>query len=203
MQIYNLFKTKNFIFSKHSFYDNVTYVSQDSPIFDGTLRENLILDKKINDEEIITETLLGKTNKYLVSNPQNITKNIYETVDINFYNTITMADENSGITIMNDIGAAKINESISAVLDYQNAQATKARVNFEDGTYHIISIDPTTQITITDNYATYTFTIYAPGNNPVKNVEIISYDETTVYATITGVFPGNAFDKITQQVYIL
>lgn len=34
------------------FYDNVTYVSQESPIFDGTLRENLVLDKNISDKEI-------------------------------------------------------------------------------------------------------------------------------------------------------
>ena len=37
----------------NSFYDNVTYVSQDVPIFDGTLRENLVFDKKIDDNEII------------------------------------------------------------------------------------------------------------------------------------------------------
>lgn len=37
----------------NSFYDNVTYVSQEAPIFDGTLRENLIFDKKITDDEII------------------------------------------------------------------------------------------------------------------------------------------------------
>lgn len=35
------------------FYDNVTYVSQETPIFDGTLRENLIFDKKIKDDEIL------------------------------------------------------------------------------------------------------------------------------------------------------
>ena len=34
-------------------YDNVTYVSQEAPIFDGTLRENLIFDKKIDDEMVI------------------------------------------------------------------------------------------------------------------------------------------------------
>jgi len=37
----------------NSFYDNVTYVSQEAPIFDGTLRENLIFDKKIDDEKIL------------------------------------------------------------------------------------------------------------------------------------------------------
>ena len=37
----------------NSFYDNVTYVSQEAPIFDGTLKENLVFDKKIDDEKII------------------------------------------------------------------------------------------------------------------------------------------------------
>ena len=37
----------------NSFYDNVTYVSQDAPIFDGTLRENLLFDKKVSDEKVI------------------------------------------------------------------------------------------------------------------------------------------------------
>mgnify|MGYP004524410981 FL=1 len=36
----------------NTFYDNVTYISQEAPIFDGTLRENLIFDKKISDEKI-------------------------------------------------------------------------------------------------------------------------------------------------------
>ena len=48
----------------NSFYDSVTYVSQDSPIFDGTLRENLILDKKINDEEIIKILKLVNLDKF-------------------------------------------------------------------------------------------------------------------------------------------
>ena len=37
----------------NSFYDNVTYVSQEAPIFDGTLKENLVFDKDIEDEKII------------------------------------------------------------------------------------------------------------------------------------------------------
>ena len=47
-----------------SFYDNVTYVSQEAPIFDGTLRENLIFDKKITDEEIIKVLEIVCLNKF-------------------------------------------------------------------------------------------------------------------------------------------
>ena len=48
----------------NSFYDNVTYVSQEAPIFDGTLRENLIFDKKIDDNKIIKVLSLVCLDKF-------------------------------------------------------------------------------------------------------------------------------------------
>lgn len=37
----------------NSYYNHISYISQEAPIFDGTLRENLIFDKKVDDEEIL------------------------------------------------------------------------------------------------------------------------------------------------------
>ena len=48
----------------NSFYDYVTYVSQEAPIFDGTLRENLIFDKKIDDEKIVDVLKLVCLDKF-------------------------------------------------------------------------------------------------------------------------------------------
>ena len=48
----------------NSFYDNVTYVSQEVPIFDGTLRENLIFDKKNSDKEILKVLSLVCLDKF-------------------------------------------------------------------------------------------------------------------------------------------
>lgn len=48
----------------NSFYDNVTYVSQEAPIFDGTLRENLIFDKQISEEKILKVLDLVCLNKF-------------------------------------------------------------------------------------------------------------------------------------------
>ena len=48
----------------NSFYDNVTYVSQEAPIFDGTLRENLVFDKKIPDDEILKVLSLVCLDKF-------------------------------------------------------------------------------------------------------------------------------------------
>lgn len=36
----------------NSYYNYLSYLSQESPIFDGTLKENLIFDKKVSDSEI-------------------------------------------------------------------------------------------------------------------------------------------------------
>ncbi len=34
------------------YYDDIAYVSQDAPIFDGTLRENIVFDEDVNDDDI-------------------------------------------------------------------------------------------------------------------------------------------------------
>ena len=41
-------------------YKKVTYLTQDAPVFDGTLRENLVFDKKVDDKEILK--VLEKVN---------------------------------------------------------------------------------------------------------------------------------------------
>lgn len=35
------------------FYKNIAYISQDVPIFDGSIRENIVFDKEIKNEEIM------------------------------------------------------------------------------------------------------------------------------------------------------
>ena len=50
-----------------SFYDFVTYVSQEAPIFDGTLRENLVFNRDVSDEEIKKVLKLVKLEKFYES----------------------------------------------------------------------------------------------------------------------------------------
>lgn len=161
----------------------------------------------LNDIPLFYIAIIGATNEYLMSNVatlqgDDIVKNVYETLDINFYNTIRMTDINGPEDIERLDGAIKLNQSISALLDYHNTQATKARVNFTDDTSSIVTIDPSTQITISENNANYDFIVYVPSNKSVKNCEIISYDETIVYATITGTFQVGAFNEVTQTVSV-
>jgi len=41
-------------FSLESLYKKISYLSQDTPVFDGTIRENLVFDKQVSDVEIDT-----------------------------------------------------------------------------------------------------------------------------------------------------
>jgi len=48
-----------------TFYDFVTYVSQDSPIFDGTLKENIVFDKAVEENRIVEVLeMVGLSNLY-------------------------------------------------------------------------------------------------------------------------------------------
>jgi ATP-binding cassette subfamily B protein len=46
----------------NSYYDGITYLSQESPVFDGTLRENIVFDKEVEESTIIE--VLRKVNLY-------------------------------------------------------------------------------------------------------------------------------------------
>ena len=161
----------------------------------------------LNDEELFYVGILGATDYTLFSNAPTlqddpITKNIYETLDINFYNTITMLDDNNDKNKPNLEGATRINQSVSAILDYNNTKATKARINYDDGTYSITNINAETQITIVGDTATYNFMVYIPTGKNVINLEIVSNDENTIYATIVGTFISNNFYNVEQQVSV-
>lgn len=47
-----------------SYYDHISYLSQDSPIFDGTLKENIVFDKTVSDEKIIEVLKLVELEKF-------------------------------------------------------------------------------------------------------------------------------------------
>lgn len=48
------------------FYNRIVYLSQDSPIFDGTIRENILFDRTVSDEELLLALEKVKLS-YLVS----------------------------------------------------------------------------------------------------------------------------------------
>lgn len=152
----------------------------------------------LNNTSIAKKDLLSETNVILNSDTNSFTKNIYENVDINFFNTLIMKNNNNpSSSIINNIGATRLNNSISNLIDYDNTIANKIRINYSDNTNEIKSIGTPA---ITNGVATYTITIYVP--KTITNIEIISNDETTSYQTITGTFNINKYYTLTQDVRV-
>ncbi len=152
----------------------------------------------LNDVIINKESLLSETNTELIAETNSITKNIYEELFINFFLTLKMINENDPISIENKNGAIRINQSASKINDYENAKATKVRVNYTDGTSLLGGATATTE----NNIATYQITLYT-GNKSINTIEILSEDENTVYQVIKGLnLENNKYYNIKQDVYI-
>lgn len=152
----------------------------------------------LNDTTIAKQDLLSETNIVLNDNVQNISKNIYEVLDINFFNTLVMKNSNDPLNeIINNPGASRLNNSANQELDYQNTYAGKVRINYSDNTNNIETVGIPT---ITNGIATYNFTIYV--SKTISNIEIISNDENTTYQTIEGTFNVGSTYTITQDVRV-
>lgn len=154
----------------------------------------------LNDTTIGKQNLYSETNSLLNSNTQSITKNIYETLYINFFNTINIKNANDpNNVIINVPGASRLNGSISGYNSYNNVKIGIAKVNYNDGTNQTI-----TGLVITKNSnSSYTidFTIYVP--KPITSIQIMSNDGMTTYQTINPNLQTEKFYRITQDVKIV
>ena len=152
----------------------------------------------LNDVSIVGKELASETNTAISSDATTITKNLYEVLDINFFNTLVMKNSNNpNNEIINNNGASRLNNSISQTTDYSNATANKIRINYQDGTSLVQNVG--TPI-ITNGVATYTISIYVP--KTITNIEIISHDENTSYQTIMGTFNTGSYYTLTQDVRV-
>ena len=191
----------------------ILYDSQNKPIFARNLYNKTITGRTtqstvevpnnyLNDKIIEKENLLSETNSILISNNQTITKNIYETLNINFINALQIRNDNDETnSILNPIGASRLNNSISETTDYDNTKALKLKFNYSDGTSNIIQLNPIQIDKISNTSYMYNVDVYVPKS--ITNLQIISNDENTIYQTITSTFEVGKFYNITQMVEIV
>ena len=146
---------------------------------------------------IARQDLISETNSIMVDNNNIITKNIYETLFVNFINTLQMINKNDlNNPILNSAGAIRLNQSISQVQDYTSQKISKARINYADNSNDIIPI-PFIQVGAVMRTE---FTIY--NSKGIINIELISEDEKTTYNTITGNFELNKTYTVSQDVTV-
>ena len=186
----------------------ILYDSQNKPIFARNLYNKTITGRTtqstvevpnnyLNDKIIEKENLLSETNSILISNNQTITKNIYETLNINFINALQIRNDNDDANpIFNPVGASRLNNSISNLADYENAKMCKYRINYSDNTNRIIE---NIWAPIGNFYRT-NINIYV--NKEIQSIDFISSDENTIYCSISPILEIGNIYKIKQDVYI-
>lgn len=187
---------------------SILYDENDDVIFARNLYNKTISDRVtqstieipnnyLNNVMIAKQDLISETNSIMVDNNNTITKNIYETLFINFINTLQMINKNDlNNPILNPTGAIRLNQSISQVQDYTSQKISKARINYADNSNKII---PISFIQVGSVMRTE-FTIY--NSKGIINIELISEDEKTTYNTITGNFELNKTYTVSQDVTV-
>lgn len=154
----------------------------------------------LNDNIINTQNLYSQTNSLLNSNEQSIEKNIYETLYINFFNTINIKNANDpNNVIINIPGASRLNGSISGQNSYNNVKIGNIRITYTDNTNLDIN-----EFELTKNSDTsYTIGFSILVGKAIQNIKIMSEDKMTTYQTITPSLEIGKLYNITQDVRIV
>ena len=132
----------------------------------------------LNDTLVDQKDLMSVNNNVIISDTNGFTKNVYETVYLNFVNTISVVNQNETQSVYNNAVATKLNTSINNPTDYNDLKLTKYRINYQNGTNTVSNLQATLQ---TDGSYELLMTFYLSGL--ADTLELISEDEQTVYLT--------------------
>ena len=153
---------------------------------------------QLNGINIAEQKLISKNNNNIIFKYNDIEKNIYETVLMNFFNTLTIIDNNENKNKMM-VNASSYFVNGLETQDYDNLKALKYRVTYTDDTIYLGNI---AEMTMDDdtNTATLGFMFYSGVG--ISKVEILSNDETITYATVDETYDPNSYYKVVQEVVI-
>ena len=185
----NLYSNGSVIFSR-----NLYNISKQNNMTNSSVE---IPNTYLNNITISTNDLISETNLQMVSDNTSWNKNIYEVVDLNFLNTISVIDEDTNTTYLDS--AIKVNNAVTDGGDtnYQNTPCNKFRINYTDNTTSIkslywSSIDDTHKETIISFYV----------DKAIVSIDFISNDETTIYLNLPIEVEIGKYYSISQKVRI-
>ena len=143
----------------------------------------------INNIEITPKSLLSYANNEMIADVNPFTKNIYEEILLNFFNTLQIVNKNnvSNITYNNNGAIRLTNAFINEATEdkYQNSMIKYYRITYEDSTFNDVELS-TTNFNSTTKIGIYEFYIGVPYDKKIKNIQFISKDKLTSYLTIDG-----------------
>lgn len=183
----NLYSNGSLVFSR-----NLYNISKQNNM---TMSSVEIPNNYLNDLTITQNDLISETNFQMNSNLQNWTKNIYEVVDLNFLNTISVIDEDTSETYLQ--GAIRVNNSITDINDYDDAKCTKYRINYTDNTTKVEGI---TWTEIDSTHKETSISLYV--DKPMISIDFISEDEETIYCTKMLEVEVDKYYTLTQKIKV-
>lgn len=137
----------------------------------------------LNGVDIVNKNLLGLTNVMLDQDNNVINKNIYETLFLNFINTINVINEDTGNAYLSSgtYITNNINNPLNDITLMNNTKIGNLCINYEDGTNKVVGIG---LIRNDDTHYTITSTFLA--DSEVDTIDIISKDTNEIYITLNG-----------------
>lgn len=130
----------------------------------------------LNNIDLNTKTLISETNNVLINNTNIIQKNIYETLFLNYINTIDVLDEDTN-TLYPEAGTyINQNTNIGTEANMDTSFISKIRLNYMDNTSEVKSIFWTD---VDSTHKKTEFSIYL--SKTLSNIEFISNDELHTY----------------------
>lgn len=169
--------------------NSVILYSDNSPVFARNLYNKTqngavttstieIPNNYLNDTLVDQKDLMSVNNNAIISDTNGFTKNVYETVYLNFVNTISVVNQNETQSVYNNAVATKLNTSINNPTDYDDLKLTKYRINYQDSTNSVSTL----QATLQDD-GSYELLMSFYLSKLADSLELISEDEETVYLT--------------------
>lgn len=154
----------------------------------------------LNEIMIDQKELLSENNNIIVSDLNGFTKNIYETVYLNFVNTISIIDRNNATQVLNQEASTYLNSVINTDDSYDNAKFyNKAIMHYQDSSTREISYEFQNK---EDKSVEIVFGLFV--DKLIDRVEIVSNDKSTIYQSINLTsLEENKFYTINQKLKII
>jgi hypothetical protein len=149
----------------------------------------------LNDIDISSKCLLGETGITLVQDNNVVQKNTYETVFLNFINTIDVIDEDTNTKYPVASTYVNNNINIGTQTNSQNTSVNKVRINYTDNTTKVFNIN---WEVLDSTHRKIEFAIYV--DKDMTSIDYISNNESIIYCTKELEVEVGNYYKITQYL---
>ena len=154
----------------------------------------------LNDIDLTSKNLLSKTNLNIAINNDVVRKNKYETVFLNFINSLQIIDKNNDNDILNHQASSSLNFAVNTDNQYDKMKLyNKAILFYQDGSTKEVLYEYQNKLESSTNIV---LALYV--DNLVDRLELVSNDKTTIYQIIDlSSLEINKYYKINQKLEVV